>query len=223
MYWKIKRELFPLGIIILVCALSAIYYPGLPDLIPSHFNAKGIADSFSPKLDFMLIVVGMVLGIYLLLTFIPFIDPLWKRIQNKYHILLIFRDFALVFLLYIYILSIIAAKEGELRVHLLGIGLGLLFMFIGYYLPKLPRNWFFGIRVPWTLSSEIVWTKTHVLGGRLFMAAGLVIVVLSLLKVDLMIVLSATLIPTLLVVGLLYPLLLYRRLQKEGRLDGAGK
>lgn len=222
MNWKIKRELFPLGIVILVCALSAIFYPGLPESIPSHFNAKGIADAFSPKLDFMLIMVGMVLGIYLLLTFIPFIDPLWKKIQSKYHILLIFRDFALVFILYLYILSIIAAKEGELRVHLLGVGFGLLFMFVGYYLPKLPRNWFFGIRVPWTLSSDVVWAKTHILGGWLFMAAGLVIVVLSLLKVDLVIVLLVTLVPTVLVAGLLYPLFLFRRLQKEGKLDSAG-
>ncbi len=222
MNWKIKRELFPLGIVILVCALSAVFYPGLPESIPSHFNAKGIADAFSPKLDFMLIMVGMVLGIYLLLTFIPFIDPLWKKIQSKYHILLIFRDFALVFILYIYVLSIIAAKEGELRVHLLGVGFGLLFIFIGYYLPKLPRNWFFGIRVPWTLSSDVVWAKTHILGGWLFMAAGLVIVVLSLLKVDLVIVLLVTLVPTVLVAGLLYPLLLFRRLQKEGKLDNAG-
>ena len=222
MNWKIKRELFPLGIVILVCALSAIFYPGLPESIPSHFNAKGIADAFSPKLDFMLIMVGMVLGIYLLLTFIPFIDPLWKKIQSKYHILLIFRDFALVFILYIYVLSIIAAKEGELRVHLLGVGFGLLFIFIGYYLPKLPRNWFFGIRVPWTLSSDVVWAKTHILGGWLFMAAGLVIVVLSLLKVDLVIVLLVTLVPTVLVAGLFYPLFLFRRLQKEGKLDSAG-
>jgi uncharacterized membrane protein len=223
MYWKIKRELFPLGIIILVCVLSALLYPGLPESIPSHFNAKGIADAFSPKLDFMLIMVGMVVGVYLLLTFLPFIDPLWKRIQSKYNVLLIFRDFALVLILYLYILSIIAANEGQLRVHLLGVGFGLMFLFIGYYLPKLPRNWFFGIRVPWTLSSDIVWTKTHTLGGKLFIAAGLVIVVLSLLKLDLVIVLSVTLVPTVLIVGLLYPLFLFRRLQKEGKLDNAGK
>ena len=223
MSWKIQRELFPLGIIVLVCVLSAIFYPRLPESIPSHFDAKGIADDYSPKLDFMLIMIGIVVGTYLLLTFIPFIDPLWKTIQSKYHILLVFRDFALVSVLYIYILAIIAAKEGKLRVHLLGIGFGLLFLLLGYYLPKLPRNWFFGIRVPWTLASDIVWERTHALGGRLFMAAGLVIVVLSLLEVDLVRALLITLIPTLLIVGLVYPLLLFRRLQREGKLDHAGK
>ena len=34
-----------------------------------------------------------------------------------------------------------------------------------------------GIRTPWTLSSEENWNKTHRLGGKLWVAAGLLIVV----------------------------------------------
>ena len=219
MIWNVKRELLPLGVIVLVCILSAIVYPGLPESIPSHFNVEGMPDRFSPKLDFLLIFLGTISGTYLLLTFIPLIDPLWKKIRDRYHILLIFRDVALVFFLFMYILSIVAAKEGTLRVDLLGVGIGLLFILIGNYLPKLPRNWFFGIRVPWTLSSDIVWRKTHIVGGWLFVVAGLVTAILSLLQVDLVIVIPVTLVPAVVVAGFLYPLLLFRRLRKEGKLD----
>jgi uncharacterized membrane protein len=51
---------------------------------------------------------------------------------------------------------------------------------IGNFLGKTRSNWFMGIRTPWTMSSELSWTKTHRLGGRLFLAAGLLSIVLGL-------------------------------------------
>ena len=50
--------------------------------------------------------------------------------------------------------------------------IGLLFFFIGYMLKKAKRNFFIGIRTPWTLSSDTVWNKTHQLGSALFMLSG---------------------------------------------------
>jgi uncharacterized membrane protein len=50
--------------------------------------------------------------------------------------------------------------------------LGILFIFIGYMLRQAKRNWFIGIRTPWTLSSDSVWDKTHRLGSALFMLSG---------------------------------------------------
>jgi len=50
--------------------------------------------------------------------------------------------------------------------------LGILFIFIGYMLRQAKRNWFIGIRTPWTLSSDSVWDKTHQLGSILFMVSG---------------------------------------------------
>ena len=50
--------------------------------------------------------------------------------------------------------------------------LGVVFIFIGYMLRQAKRNFFIGIRTPWTLSSDMVWDKTHQLGSILFMASG---------------------------------------------------
>ena len=50
--------------------------------------------------------------------------------------------------------------------------LGFLFIVLGFFLRKAKRNWFFGIRTPWTLSSENVWQKTHELGSKLFIISG---------------------------------------------------
>ena len=58
---------------------------------------------------------------------------------------------------------------------------GVLFVVMGNYLPKSKSNFFYGIKTPWTLTSEEVWKKTHRLGGKLFVISGLIIIVSSLL------------------------------------------
>jgi uncharacterized membrane protein len=58
---------------------------------------------------------------------------------------------------------------------------GLLFIGIGYMMGKARRNFFIGIRTPWTLSSETVWDETHKLGAKMFMLGGLVTIVSALL------------------------------------------
>ncbi|PIR66985.1 MAG: hypothetical protein COU51_01040 [Parcubacteria group bacterium CG10_big_fil_rev_8_21_14_0_10_36_14] len=50
---------------------------------------------------------------------------------------------------------------------------GALFIFIGTILKHIKRNWFLGIRTPWTLTSDEVWEKTHKMGSRLFVASGI--------------------------------------------------
>ncbi len=52
--------------------------------------------------------------------------------------------------------------------------LGILFYYAGILVENAKRNWFIGIRTPWTLSSEKVWDKTHKIGGKLFKIAGII-------------------------------------------------
>ena len=217
MKWNLKREIFPFAIIALFVILSLYFYSSLPAQVPSHFDFHGKVDQYSSKGTFIALYLGMSIGLYLLLTFIPMIDPFWKKIQSKYHIFLIFRDMALVFFFIMYIIIIYAARHGQLEPYLLGIALGLLFIFMGNYLPKLPRNFFFGIRNPWTLASEEVWRRTHILGGWLFVISGILAVLLSVFKVNPAIALGATFGPAVLYCGLIYPLWLYKKLQHEER------
>lgn len=215
MTWRIKRELIPLGIILAVIILAFVYGPGLPDRVPSHFDSEGLPDDTMSRTAFLLVMPGVVIGIYLLLTFIPFIDPLWKRIAPRYGTLMLFRDLTMGFMLMMFIMNLIAVREGRLSTTGMGIGLGILFILIGNYLPKTPRNWFFGIRTPWTMSSEEVWKKTHILGGWLFVASGVLTAILAAAGCSLGIILPATLGPTVLITGFIYPWLLFRRLQAE--------
>jgi uncharacterized membrane protein len=49
----------------------------------------------------------------------------------------------------------------------------MLFYYLGILSENVTRNWFIGIRTPWTMSNEKVWDKTHKLGGKLFKIIGL--------------------------------------------------
>ncbi len=216
---SLKRELLPLLVLVILLALSLYFYPGSPQTVPSHFGPQGQPNGYMSKLPFILIFWGITIMLYLLLTFIPLIDPFWKKIRPKYNLFLLFRDFCMLFMLFIFVLAIIGAKTGKFPVQAMNIGMGLLFIFLGNWLPKLPRNFFFGIRTPWTLASEVVWKKSHIVGGWLFAAAGIILVILALVGINNPIMLFVVLIPAMLISAIIYPLILYRKLQKEGKLD----
>jgi len=216
--WNWKRELWALAMIVAVVLITLYFYPSLPDPMPSHYGFDGKADNFSAKDAFIMIYVGMCVGVYLLMTFIPWVDPFWKRIQSKYNIFLIMRDCAMFFFLYFYVVILLSAKTGYLHDAVFGVGIGLFFMLLGNYLPRLPRNFFFGIRSPWTLASEEVWKRTHVLGGWMFVLAGLLMILLSVAGIKMGLVFVFILVPLLVYTGLIYPLWLYRKLQKDNKL-----
>ena len=50
--------------------------------------------------------------------------------------------------------------------------IALLFFYVGYMLNFTKRNFFIGVRTPWTLSDEKIWEKTNRLAGRLFWVCG---------------------------------------------------
>ena len=109
---------------------------------------------------------------FLLFIAIPHIDPLKKNIIGfrKY-----FDRFVLLmigFMFYIHILTIFASFDNAFSMNL---AMAILFYYAGVLIQNAKRNWFIGIRTPWTLSSEAVWDKTHKLGSKLFKIAAILI------------------------------------------------
>jgi uncharacterized membrane protein len=164
--------------IVLVCLsfLIAIYfYPQMPDIMVSHWNAQGQANGYMTKAWalFMLPVIFTIITVLFFL--IPKIDPLKANIEKfkKYY----YNFIALIslFFFYVYFLSILWNLGLKLDMsRLLPPALGILFYFCGVLVENAKRNYFIGIRTPWTLSSDAVWDKTHKLGGKLFKISGVI-------------------------------------------------
>lgn len=146
----------------------------MPEEMVSHWNIEGEADGYMPKFWGVFLMPTVSLIIFLLFILIPKIDPLKENIKKfrKYFDSFIF--LIIVFLFYIYLLTIFSNLNfrfdmGQMMVPAIGI----LFYYCGILVENAKRNWFIGIRTPWTLSNEKVWEKTHKRGGKLLKIAGL--------------------------------------------------
>ncbi len=166
--------------------------------IAVHWGANGEADGFASKEVGLLLMPVLALGVGALLAFLPGVDPRRTNILRSQPAYRAIAYAVLALLLVLHAASVLAATgRGVDMARMVAIGVGVLFVVIGNYLGKTRSSWFFGIRTPWTLSSERSWTLTHRLGGYLFAALGLVMVFVGAMNPAL---LAAALIPGLVVV-----------------------
>lgn len=212
MTWSFKHEIFPLAIIVLSLGLGAYFNAVLPPVVPSHFDSRGMPNGHLAKGPFILTMIGIIVVLYLLMTFLPRIDPFWTQMRKRYDVFLVFRDAMLAFFLLLQVATLLSARSGRLDPRIIGVGLGLLMVLLGNYLPRIPRNFFFGIRSPWTLASETVWRKTHVFSGWLFVLGGILVILLTLSGVRPEIALMAILIPLVVVTAFAYPIYQFKKL-----------
>lgn len=160
-----------LGFIIffLSSIISAIAYNYLPEKVASHWNIQGQADAYSGKLGNLLAFPLLILFMQFLLTYIPKLDPKYKNIiefEGEYTKLI---NTFLIFFLVIQLQLITWNLGVKIPMNMImPVLLGLLFYVIGDLMFKTKSNWSIGIKTPWTLSSEKVWEKTHVMAGNLF-------------------------------------------------------
>lgn len=162
----------------IVVALGAILYPGLPDPMPSHWNMQGEIDGYVPKLWGVWLMPSAALGLMLVMRIIPVISPKGFKIGPFVGVLNIFQVVLVGFTSLVGILVLLEAKGLDVRLNeVILIAVGLLFIVQGNYFGKIRKNFFLGIRTPWTLASDEVWSRTHRLGGRLFVLMGLVLLV----------------------------------------------
>ncbi len=162
-----------LAMIALAFIVGLLLYPQMPDPMPSHWNIAGEVDGYMPRFWGLFLLPLVLVGIFLLYLAIPRIDPLKANIAafiREYNLMM-----ALLsgFMLYVYILTILWALGFEFNMNLMILpAMGVLFIAIGNLMGNARRNYFVGIRTPWTLSSDTVWAKTHRLGKWTFIAAG---------------------------------------------------
>ncbi len=153
--------------------LGIIAYPQLPEMAASHWDELGNPNSYMSRFWSVALIPLMIIGLTALLLFLPNIDPLKKniiRFQLEYNKFIVVIGF---FLLYVHALSIFWNLGYKFNLSSMILpGMGLFIFFVGTVIEKAKRNFFIGIRTPWTLSSDTVWDKTHQLGGKLFKISG---------------------------------------------------
>jgi len=164
-----KSEIIVLGIILLSFIIGIYFYPLFPNQVASHWNALGQVNGHMSKFWGLFLMPLISVGLFLFFILIPKIDPLKKNIKKfrKY-----FDGFVILIILvlfYLYLLTIMWNIGIVFNIiQFLVPVFSLLFYYCGILIENAKRNWFIGIRTPWTMSSEKVWNRTHKLSGKLF-------------------------------------------------------
>lgn len=162
--------------------LAAATWSWAPDRLPVHWGLGGEVDRYGGRFEGLLGLPALALGLYLLLRWLPRIDPGRANYAQFAGAYALIRLAALAMLALTY-----GAMHLSLRGYALDMGrvtsllLGALFIVLGGMLGKVRPNWFVGVRTPWTLSSKLAWTRTNRLGGWLLIAEGATLIVAGLL------------------------------------------
>jgi len=164
-----KSEVLVLAIILASFILSAYIYPQLPDTLASHWNASGNVNGYMPKIFALFIMPAVSLVLFLLFVAIPRVDPLKQNIAQFRKYFDGFVVLIVLFLLYVHAFTILWNLGYTFDIiQVLVPAFAVLFFYLGILLENSKRNWFIGIRTPWTMSSDRVWESTHKTAGKLF-------------------------------------------------------
>lgn len=167
-------------IILMPNLLLWLIWNQIPQTIPTHYNFWGEPDVYGDKTILIWLIPIVSFFLYLLLFFIPMIDPK-KRIENMGKKYFTLRIILLTMISSILIVFLFACAKPEISFiggifHILSVFL----IFLGNYLQTIKPNYFIGIRTPWTLHNEKIWQLTHRLGARVYMIGGFLLLLASL-------------------------------------------
>jgi len=164
-----QRFLIAAAVVAISGVMSVFAAPDLPARMATHWNAAGQPDGTMSKPAALALVPAISAVFLVVFAIIPRIGPLRENIVSFRPV---YDWFVVVFVVFMTVIhgGVIAFNLGyefDFTLLVLAAVAGL-FYYVGVLLTHAERNWFVGIRTPWTLSSDEVWARTHHLGGRLF-------------------------------------------------------
>ena len=158
-------------------AAGLLLAPKLPATVVSHWNFQGVPDGTMPRDAFVASFPALIAGLYLLIVVLIGVLPLRENVAAFRPQLNVFLVGISIFLAYVAGLSLAWNLGARFSFSLLILpAMAALFYMIGDMLGRARRNWLFGIRTPWTLSSDQVWDETHRFGGWVFKACAVLTV-----------------------------------------------
>ena len=225
----VSRELLPISIILLMFAIGffadSFVHTNASGEMVSHWGADGMANGWMAKPLGLYLVPSLAAFFYIIFLIIPKIEVHQKNVE---HFADQFWGFKVIFVFMmaaIYIATLapsLGIWGNSDPLYIIVPAIALLFFYVGHMLSFTRRNYFIGIRTPWTLADERVWGKTNRLGGKLFWICGALALISLVSPIDMR--LWIVLLPVILtVMGVyLYSLYLYKK-TKRAQEKGTGK
>ena len=209
-----KRELIPI-VFILVMFSAAIYlYPITEEPMATHWGPSGEADGYGSRFMGLLFLPIMVALLYGVLSLIPRIAVYKKNIMKFYNYYFWFKVVFVIFFGAVYAATIAYNRWKVFNMsYFVMPAVAVLFFYAGVIMKHAKRNFFIGIRTPWTLSNEKIWEKTHKLGYKLFYALAGLMVIITFLEYKIWILLISVI--SVVVFLFVYSYVLYQKVTRK--------
>lgn len=213
---KYKVKIVISSIIVLLPILfGVIMWNELPDIITTHWGADGHADGFSGKVFTVFGLPSILCMLHFVCLWFTLIDKKQKA-QNKKALGIIFWIIPVISLFTNGIIYGVAfGKEFKFALFM-PVLLGVMFIFIGNYLPKVKQNRTLGIKISWTLNNEENWNKTHRFGGKVWVIGGLIMLFSIFLPLKAMVWFVLCVIVAMVIMPTVYSYHIYKQHQKKG-------
>ncbi len=214
-----NRKYYLIGMLLTaaVFVVTLVAYPRLPSTIPTHWNLHNQPDGYGPKWTLFLLGPGLMAAAMLLMYFLPWLSPKNFEVDS-------FRS------TYLQIMLMLVTMLGYFSLVVLWVGIGhplnvgraivggicLIFALLGNLMGKVRRNFYIGVRTPWTLANERVWNATHRVAAKTLVAGGLLGLALTAAGLDGRSVIAVLLAGA--IVPIAYSLIFYKQLERRGEL-----
>lgn len=163
-------------------AVVFVFWDKIPDQIPVHYNASGVATKFNSKFREVFFAPVGDLAMFFFFIALPFVAPGYRR--EPYTLgFAIFATITIASNLFTFTTFWmrhvgIISSDSEIIVYLIPITV----MVSGNFMGKLRPNYYFGIRTPWALNNEEVWNRTHRFTGYLWFVCSLFVLVTAIVS-----------------------------------------
>jgi uncharacterized membrane protein len=165
-----------------ILAAWGLWRVGPGATVPTHWGADGRPNGYGPAWISFLLVPVITVGLVALLAAIPRIEPRRANLERSGSAYLTVAIALALLMLGVQAVVVLAGVGIDVPVALvIGGGTGLLFAVLGNVLTTVRSNFMFGVRTPWTLSSDLAWDRTHRIVGRLFVIGGIGMFLVSLI------------------------------------------
>ncbi|MDQ0362188.1 SdpI family protein [Breznakia pachnodae] len=178
---KNKKYIIPCIACLFPIVVGLYLYNDLPSKLAIHWDSAGNVDNLIDK-NLVIFVLPLFMAGLLLFLNSALSKPkaAGARSSTLYNLLI---NWLLPILSNVFMyISYMNAMGYDMNMSILIVIIGILFIIIGNYLPKVRQNRLLGIKTPWALEDEMVWNKTHHLGGYLFLLTGAIYLVCAVLS-----------------------------------------
>ena len=214
-----KRKLLVTSILIILPILAGLFlWNRLPDILTTHWSIDGTGDGQGGKLTFVLLPYVVFLPLHWLCVLLTLREQ-EKRQQTRKAMSIIFWILPVISLFCGVITYATAFGKTWNVAALLPATLGVLFLVLGNYMPKIRKNRFIGVRLPWTMSNDENWSMTHRLCGRLWVIGGVLLLLSLFLPETVLLPVTLVIMIAVLLIPMVYSYCLYRKQLRNGETE----